>query len=143
MWIKVEGYRIDGFETISKVTLLFVQDGNSFAGSPNSGSRESIADSQGYLESLSLAARDLKPGKCEIILETDGVPCTPLEVQITDSVLPVVISNHRSGVVQPGDHVWMTAMGICESNEIELIDSEGQLHLIAPFRTSEGTGSFR
>ena len=142
MWIKVEGYRIGGFESISKVKLLFVQDGNSFAGSPNSGSRESIADSQVYLESLSLAVpRDLKPGKCEITIETDSVPCTPLEVEITDKVLPVVISNHRSGVVQPGDHVWMTAMGICESDEIELIDSEGQPHLVTPFRTSEGTGA--
>ncbi|HEV8484961.1 MAG TPA: hypothetical protein VGV87_15575 [Blastocatellia bacterium] len=140
MWIKLEGYRMDGLAP--KVKVLFVQDGNAYTGSPDSGSRESSADSQGYLESVSLAVpQGVHPGKCEIILETYGVSSAPLIVEITDSVSPAVISNHRPLVAQVGDLIWMTAVGIGESDEIEFIDSEGQVHLIAPRRTSEGTGA--
>jgi hypothetical protein len=138
MWVKVEGHNIVG-DLISRVKVLFVQDGKSYVGSPDSGSRESIASPQGYQSNVSLAVPEgLNPGKCEIIVETEGVASAPFIVEITDSVSPAVISNQKPQGGQPGDMIWMTAVGVGNSDEIELVDSEGQTHLIVPNRTSEG-----
>ena len=138
MSIKLSGYRIGG--VVSKVVkVLFVQHDNTYSASPHGGGIEDIRDFQNALGHVSLIVPEgLKPGKCQIIIEADGVPSAPLTIEIASSIPPPVIGKANPLVAPPGELIWFEALGIGESDEVLLIDSQGQTHHIPSHPTSEG-----
>ncbi len=135
MSIKLDGYRIGDYAS-RKVKVRFVQGDNTYSGSPTGGHYNDVQPS---LELVSLVVPEgLKPGKCQIIIEADGLASAPLVVEVAASVSPAEISNPMPLVAPPGEEIWIDALGIGESDEVELVDSAGETHHIDATTTSEG-----
>ena len=136
MSIKLDGYRIGDYQS-RKVKVRFVQGDNTYTGSAAGGQYGN--DFELSLENVRVVVpKGLTPGKCQIIIEADGLVTAPLEVEVAASVSPAEISNPMPPVAPPGEEIWIYALGIGESDEVELVDSAGEIHHIDANPTSEG-----
>src|SRR6185503_20316211 len=120
MSIKLDGYRIGDYGS-RNVKVRFVQGDNTYSAAPAGGHYNDFEPS---LENVSLIVPEgLTAGKCQIIIDADGLSTSPLTVEIAASVSPAVISNPKPMVAPPGELILIDALGIGESDEVELVDS--------------------
>jgi hypothetical protein len=136
--IKLQGSHFGSMGS-EQVKVLFIQDGSVYSKEPSGAGRTQLKDSESISEHVSLEVPEgLKPGKCQIFIEVNGLASAPLMIEIATAVLPAEIHNPKPLVAQPGETVWIEVLGISQSDEVELIDAMGQIRNLDVRTNSEG-----
>ena len=135
--IEIEGYRL-GWPQSKDMQVVFWQNAIPYTTYAIGGGWQAKDIDNGLQQMKVVVPQGINPGYCSLVVEANGFSSTPIPLEIDLSISPPIITETSSRWVAPGEVVWVTGTGFGISDEIELIDSNGQFHYVKAGSTSSG-----
>ncbi len=135
--IEIEGYRL-GWPQSKDMQVVFWQNAIPYTTYATGGGWQAKDLDNGLQQMKVVVPQGINSGYCSLVVEANGFSSTPIPLEINLSISPPTITETSSRWVAPGEVVWITGTGFGISDEIELIDSNGQFHYINAGSTSSG-----
>jgi len=133
-------------ENFLEVRFVFLQNGRTLVAPPGGGCGELEAGTQTFNVSV---PQGLDPGTCQVVAQIEQKETRPIELMIAADISPPVITGQYPQVTsvpqepprpaQPGDSVYIEGTNFGRSDEVEITDSQGVLHVV-PANSSSSAG---
>lgn len=135
--VELAGYRL-GAEQKDKVWVFFSQSEVRHTAKPDGSGYENANLREGPQELRVIVPDGLLPGRCEVIVEVDGQRSAPYTIEIGPLAVAPLLKSLKPQWAQEGETIWVKGRNLSGSDGIELIDAEGQTHVI---QGNSGTSS--
>ncbi|HSB09563.1 MAG TPA: hypothetical protein VLM38_08770 [Blastocatellia bacterium] len=137
----------DGLPEIPpEVRFVFLQDGKKLVTPPLGGCGELEAATQTFNVTV---PQGLNPGVCQVVAQVAQKESQPIELEISGSVSPPIITGEYPQVTsvpqypprpaQPGDSVSIEGTNFSPSDEVEITDAQGVVHTVSGCSTSSAS----